>query len=365
MIERLVLIMGKLPPPYIGPAIATKVLLNSEVWEGYSIIHLDTGSSGSLDDIGSSNIKKIRRLILSYVRLCRILFEKNLDLVLAPVSQSTFGFLKDSIYILLLIVTKTRYIVQVRGSEFGIWYGSRPYMLRIYIKFVVGNAAAGLVLSESLKNIFNGLICGSQVYVAPNGMDYALKNERALGAVMHVLTIANIVPRKGVEDVIVAISMLQKKYSRNIRYVCGGGWASSSFKSEIMEIIVTTGVDISLAGIVAGAKKDELLENSDIYIFAPRKPEGMPWSIIEAMAAGLPIITTDMGAISDCVVHNINGIIVLPGDPQAIANAVEYLYLNPVVRAEMGRESRKLYEQKYTEKSMIEAYIRCFDSILA
>jgi glycosyltransferase involved in cell wall biosynthesis len=82
------------------------------------------------------------------------------------------------------------------------------------------------------------------------------------------------------------------------------------------------------------------------------------------MAAGLPIISTDQGAITESVIDGCNGFIVEAGNPMQIADKINLLVETLDLRKEMARESRKLYEDKFTEEKMVERLTNVFNTVL-
>jgi glycosyltransferase involved in cell wall biosynthesis len=99
-------------------------------------------------------------------------------------------------------------------------------------------------------------------------------------------------------------------------------------------------------------------------IFPPREPEGYPWVIVEAMAAGLPVITTDKGAITESVEHLVNGYIIKDKSPKELANRIEYLVKHPQVKSAMGKASFEKYIKYYTEESMVKNLKNIFTTAL-
>ena len=93
-------------------------------------------------------------------------------------------------------------------------------------------------------------------------------------------------------------------------------------------------------------------------------PEGHPWVIVEAMAAGLPIISTDQGAITESVVDGVNGFIVEKRNPTAIAEKIITLIDDTHLRHKMGKASRIFYEEKFTEKHLVENFKTCFYAVI-
>ncbi|MCB0998580.1 MAG: glycosyltransferase family 4 protein [Acidimicrobiales bacterium] len=89
------------------------------------------------------------------------------------------------------------------------------------------------------------------------------------------------------------------------------------------------------------------LAASDVFVLATRR-ENQPVAIVEAMAAGLPVVSTAIAAIPEVVEDGTTGLIVPADDPGALALALESLLRDPARRAEMGRRGRQRYEQGYT-----------------
>lgn len=96
----------------------------------------------------------------------------------------------------------------------------------------------------------------------------------------------------------------------------------------------------------------ELLQASDIFVLSSRW-EGMPLTIIEAMLAGLPVIATQVGGISELVEENVTGLLVPPGDPLALRSALEKLMASEESRKLFGERGRQRALQQFTVERMI------------
>ncbi|PLW98391.1 MAG: hypothetical protein C0591_04515, partial [Marinilabiliales bacterium] len=114
-----------------------------------------------------------------------------------------------------------------------------------------------------------------------------------------------------------------------------------------------------------GDEKLQQFSQADVFVFPPRAPEGHPLVLVEAMAAGLPIIATDQGAITESVIDRKNGFIVESGQPKQIANKMLWFMENAIERMEMGKQSRSFYESNFTEKNMIDNFKNCFQKLLS
>jgi len=96
------------------------------------------------------------------------------------------------------------------------------------------------------------------------------------------------------------------------------------------------------------------LQASSAFVLTSRA-EGLPLAILEAMACGLPGVVTDVGGNAEAITHNVHGLVVPPGSPEAVAEAISYLVTHPLERAQMSKMARaRACEVFDTEKSMAE-----------
>lgn len=105
-----------------------------------------------------------------------------------------------------------------------------------------------------------------------------------------------------------------------------------------------------------------LLGEADIFCL-PSYREGMPRSLIEASAAGLPIVTTDVPGCREAVVDGVNGFLCPPRDASALAAKLERLILSADLRRAMGQASREWFETHFTTGHMLQAFNRCYSAL--
>ncbi len=82
------------------------------------------------------------------------------------------------------------------------------------------------------------------------------------------------------------------------------------------------------------------------------------------MAAGLPVISTDKGAITESIIDRVNGYIVEPKSPEIIAQKLQILISDKNLREKMGKESRNLYLKNFTGEKMVENLATAFNTII-
>lgn len=113
-------------------------------------------------------------------------------------------------------------------------------------------------------------------------------------------------------------------------------------------------LDIEQNVIAPGFREDvpEVLSVVDVFVL-PSLREGLGTAILEAMAMGKPIISTRVGGIPEAVQHEVNGLLVPPADTPALAEAIKDLLAEKEKRLTMGRQSRKIAEQRFSHTDMI------------
>lgn len=107
-----------------------------------------------------------------------------------------------------------------------------------------------------------------------------------------------------------------------------------------------------LAGAISEAAS--LLKTLDIYVCSSVK-EGLPYSILEAMQAGLPIVSTNVGGIPEMIEHKKTGLLVKPADPKDLAEKIKTLLNNKTLRQELGARAQARAATEFSLGKMIEA----------
>ena len=347
-----VIILGKVPPPYMGPSIATEIILNSTLNEQYNLIHADTKINSNLNDMGSISVTKIIKNIKLYINLFVLILKYKPKLVLIPISQTTVGFIKDSIYIIIAKLLRVKILINLRGSDFKAFYNKSNYINKFFIRTILSFCDSVIVLGNNLKYIFKDFFKDEQIHVVPNGANYDIPQKKK-NKVPSILYLANLQSSKGIEDVIVALSLLkQRGYDFQANIV--GSWREEKTKNFCLDLVRNENLPIKFHSNKSGREKFNFFSNADIFVFTPRKPEGHPWVIVEALASGLPIISTDQGAITESVIHEKNGFIVKTYSPEEIAERLIQLISNPKLMNEMAQKSKEYYNSYFTEEKMVE-----------
>ena len=149
---------------------------------------------------------------------------------------------------------------------------------------------------------------------------------RRNGEIHNILYLARIDRNKGIWETIKAFVLLQQKYPYLHLNICGNG--ESAIVEEVEEYVEKNHIqEITFWGRVSGKQKIEAFVNNDIYIL-PSYSEGMPTSLLEAMAFGLPVITRPVGGVPDFFENDKMGYMLDSFDPKDFAEKMDLLIQN-------------------------------------
>ncbi len=157
-------------------------------------------------------------------------------------------------------------------------------------------------------------------------------------------------PVKRIDLLVETVQRLRTQCPRLILVLVGGGGEEERIRRLVRETCVQEGVIFT--GFLENPAR--VYPAFDLYIAASRK-EGLPLSLVEAMAAGLAIVASDVPGHRDVVIHGETGLLVPPGDSAAMAGAITSLVSDPVRRKVMGEAGRRRAYEKFGVRSMVEA----------
>jgi glycosyltransferase involved in cell wall biosynthesis len=133
--------------------------------------------------------------------------------------------------------------------------------------------------------------------------------------------------------------------------------------ASVCELVHNLGIKEKVRFLMDRDDIAEILSRSHIFVLASNW-EGLPLSILEAMRAGLPIIASDVGGVSELVSNNKNGILFPPKDKGKLRDALWKLIGDANLRFTMGQNSRMKYEAKFSYHGMLENTKQVYDQVL-
>jgi len=196
--------------------------------------------------------------------------------------------------------------------------------------------------------------------LAHNGIEHDGVAPRERGDGLVVGCVARLDREKGVLDLLEAFAQLAPRWTSARLVLVGHGDASAEVARRVTELGLEDRV--TLAGHFDGPVED-VLADFDVYAFASWH-EGFPYSILEAMRAGLPIVSTNVGGIPEAVEDGRDGLLVPPQRPQEFTDALARVLENAELRRALGGSARARFEREFTLEAMHARDLEIFSELL-
>ena len=301
-------------------------------------------------------VEVIEWLIRAKSHYHRLLRENNYDLV-----HAFFGF--PTGWLCYRTAGKLPYIISLRGSDVP----GKHARLQLEYKIlgpVFGaiwkKAAALVACSEGLKNRALRFLPSVSIGVIPNGVDLKRFCPAQTGDrpdVLRLLTVGRLSVTKRIEMLIDAVEILHNEDCKLHLTVVGGG----KMEQQLRGVVSGKGLGnvIDIAGRIEAENMPQVYRENDIFISATMQ-EGMSNAMLEAMASGLPIVTTRCEGVQELITDN--GVIVERANAEEIVRAIRSLADNPQARREMAVAARSRAEQ-YTWSRTAEEYLVLYERL--
>lgn len=240
------------------------------------------------------------------------------------------------------------YIVSLRGADvpgfserFDIFYS----FLKPLIRFVWRRAFRVVAASRGLMDLAHRTDARQGMDVIPNGIAIQEfpQQKGSTDDMMRVISTSRLTPRKGLRFAIKALALLkaQKNITRIKLQLIGDGHERESLERLAREQDVIAQVEF--VGRVEHNRLPEWYAQADIFIL-PSQNEGMSNAMLEALAAGLPLLVTDTGGTAEVLEDGKNGLLLKQQSAQDIADKIERLYVDVALRKRMASASREKAE---------------------
>jgi len=359
-----ILILGPLSPTVGGITTLIEGILNSNLRDKYELLTFDTQRPTYglykeawdytlLIRIGFLNLTKSLIWTTSHIlRFPFVLLRKRPDAVHIN-SASYWVFWENALYALMTKMVGKKVIFHIHGGGFEEFYGKSNPFFKFLIREALMMSDKVLVLSLSWQNFLLKIIPASKISIIENFVDLPfsnnLKNKSKTTKKFTVLFVGGIGARlKGLFDVIYAAAIVKKKTDKVIFVLIGCSGVKGLRSLCAKEGLMST---VTILDYIHGPNKTKVFEESDIFVL-PSYAEGLPITMLEAMAAGLPIIATSVGAIPDVIEDGKNGFLIRAGDYRSLAEKIILLKNNPDLKRRMSENNLAVIKEKY-EKTVI------------
>jgi glycosyltransferase involved in cell wall biosynthesis len=236
-------------------------------------------------------------------------------------------------------------LLHLHGSEMRSFYEGRSPRVRRLIARQLELANAVLVLSDSWKKFILEIAPRAKTIVVPNYVRVPEAPARPARRDVTVLFLGLLGQRKGIYDLLAAFARARKQ-NLTLKLVVGGNGEIEEARRLARQLDVEDGV--TFLGWIDEATRRDMLTLADIFVL-PSYNEGLPMSVLEAMAFGLPVIATPVGGIPELITDGHDGRIIAPGDVVALERELLDLANSPELRHALGTAGHKRVTEHYAD----------------
>jgi glycosyltransferase involved in cell wall biosynthesis len=242
------------------------------------------------------------------------------------------------------IVTGRPVVTTIRGEDANRIQTSRfqRYLLRLCLKLSYAVATVSRAIDEQLLAKYPD--SADKLHFIPNGVSEVLFSIPVADAKpeLIILVLGSLIPRKGVDLILAAAAACKDKAWRII--IAGTG----PEEAKLRALSAAQGIEerIFFIGQIEPERVPELLSTAHILIQASYS-EGRPNTVLEAMAAAIPVIGSDIDGINELITHEKNGLLFPAGDVKTLATQLNRLLNVPELRRQLGQAGRKTLQEQH------------------
>ena len=294
----------------------------------------------------------LTRLLLDYSRLiCKIVrFRPDIVLINSSIAKGGKSIARDCLNVVISKMMGRKTILFWHGfvsggAQFPFMGGNRGVVCRIYRM-----CDAFVILARQFKEDLKRWGFNKPIFVETTTIGKELlengdirrrqapKNKRSL------LFLSRIIREKGIIELIDAYSLLKQKHPGFELFVAGDGDDLTYVNDYVAKKNIN---DVHFLGHVTGEEKFKAFENASIFCFPSYYGEGMPVAVLEAMALGLPLVSSQVSGLKDILENGRNGMVLGRIEPCEIADRISELVENDKLRNTISETNRKYAAEKF------------------
>ena len=337
-----------------GIATHLEQVLQSDLKNKYQFIHFQVGGQGGEETL----IHRVKRYLFSPISLAIRIIREKPDLVHINTSFDYKAFWRDAVYLMVSRSLRKKTIYQVHGGKLPDELFGKSVVLNAFLKKFLQLPEAVVVLSEYEQSVYYRFARISNFKVIPNAIDL-VPYQGALGKefktpVLILAYLGALTLDKGLGEILEALNKLNKN-KKNVKFeflIAGSGDYETILRRQTEELGLQE--KVKFLGPLFGEEKVQFWLKAHIFVF-PTYREGLPYSLLESLASGTPVITTRVGAIPEVITDQVHGYFIDHRDISQLTGIIEMLMsqryrlqamsLNCIVRAREYYGIERLTEQ--------------------
>ena len=333
---------GPMPPNVGGMTTVLCDLGNSKLAEQVNLVFLNTAKTTRE---GRSLIEAVLSKLALWLDWIKLI--KTRPETIAHIHTcSGFTFFLDSVLVCLAKLCRVPVVLHVHGAKFDQFIDRLNPALVGLARWICRHCEYVIVLSESWKIELSKRMGPQRFAVVENGVPIKATLSRNAHDVnlVNILFLGNLTERKGVLDLLAVMPEVRHAVLHLV-----GGEEQPGIIDSIMCMLQDPKLNgkVKYHGVKYGQDKQQFLQDADIFVL-PSYAEGLPISLLEAMACGIPVIVSGVGGIPAVVTHEQEGFLITAGNRGELSMALNKLINSPQLRERMGLAARKRCQEQFS-----------------
>lgn len=348
----MVAVIGPLPPPSHGHMVFTQRLLESELLTTrFRIVHVDISDHRALGTVGRLELVNALLALRDFGRLIKVLVLERPDVIHVPLAQNLLGLGRDLGFVVISLLGRTKVVAHVHGGGLGSFMRTAPRWFSAIARTLLHRCSAFVVMTRWQAERIGPTIPSDRIVVIPHGTEdnEAAPREPQPGRFRALYVSSHLHESKGLGPLVEAAAEAQRT-GVTTEWEIIGAWLDAATETATHERTKEV-AGIHFRGAVERDQLQDAYSQADAFVFPTGPSEGFALVRIEAMAAGLPVITTEAGGGREIVRDGIEGFIVDYDAPGQIVARLQQLRDDPDLRAEIGRQARARQRSEYGERA--------------
>lgn len=345
-----------------------KNMLASPLKQHYRLMHFETGSRGTESPAKDERfLSKLWRLVSSPIILGCQIVRSRADIVHINSAICHKALWRDLVYTLICKGLGRRVVLQLHGGVVPFVTFCRGRLMRWVVRTAFAIPDVLVLLASSEKREFANLGISHRAIVIQNGIDvsqYQGGGRAHSGQIKRLVYLGRLFRPKGIFEVMEAVRLLRHESGfEDIDFRIAG---SGPDEKAIRDFIDTNQLadNVNLVGPVHNTAKVRFLLDADVFVFPTYHQEGLPYAILESLAAGTPVVASRVAGIPDVVLDKVHGLLVDARDPRQIASAIRELAKSETALRAMSVNCMKWAREKLSLERLAEQFRAVYDALL-
>ncbi len=322
-------------------------LLGSDLAREYRVLHFQVGSEGRQE----SAPMRLVRLLVSPLQLLWFLLRVRPHIVHINTAMEPKAYWRDIGYLVVSRLAGCKIVYQVHGGYLPDEFFPGNRLLTGLLARVLRAADRVILLAQVERTAYQQFIPELRAEVVANALDCgpllnAPLDRASRHATLKLAYLGRLATVKGIFEIVEAMALLRDRGIDAALTIAGTG----PDEAALRQLIAQRGLQstVTMAGSLFGQAKDQLWCDSDVFVFPTYHREGLPYALLESMAAGAVPVVCPVGAVPDVMTDMVHGVFVPPKDPATLADRLAWMHANRAEIVRMATAGRQRVLEQYS-----------------